>query len=112
MTDKVELLTVEYVLALPRYTALYPDFAVPFGVTGRWKDRSETAVLQTPDGQQCSVNVEFSLTHHQVVDPKDIDRSWRITALLMDFGGKSPPLGSKLFVSRESRDALFADQVS
>ena len=102
---RVELLTVTDRFQIDGAgIVLLPDFSVP---SGRWAARTESVRLVTPDGQSCETLATFDLSHFRISDPTvSIDRRWRVTIMLADMSSTEVPIGSKLFVSQEIRDAL------
>ena len=102
--NPIELLTVEGSFQITgRGLVVRPDFAVPNG----WKNRSETVVVVRPDGQQQEATGEFSLSHFKPLDSKvSVDKRWRVVLMLKDYKSNELPIGSKILVSHETRDAL------
>ena len=107
----VELLTVQDCFHISgRGVLVVPDFSVP---GGRWVDREETVVVVKPDGHDFEAAARFNLAHFKIPDPKvSIDRRWRVTILFPDKTSEDVPVGSKILVSREIRDALFPKTVA
>ncbi len=102
--DHVELLNVEELVEITgRGVVVIPDFPVPNG----WKDRTEVVVVTKPDGEQFSTNVQFSVTHFNIADSSvSADKRWRITVMLLDRKKVEVPVGSKILVSPEIREAI------
>ena len=109
--ERVELLTVSDRFNISgRGIIVLPDFSVP---GGRWTDRDEVVSVTTPDGDSFEATARFNLAHFYIPDPKvSIDRRWRVTVLFPDKSGVNVPVGSKIFVSRETRDLLFPKGVA
>ena len=107
--SRVELLTIEDRFAIEgRGVVIVPDFSVPDG----WKDRTDAVVVMKPDGQQQEAEAQFSMSHFVPLDRKaPLDKRWRIVVLLL--GGKKEdlPVGSKILVSQEVRDAILPHHV-
>ena len=108
--SRVELLAIEdRFLVEGRGVIIVPDFSVPPG----WKDRIDTVVVTKPDGQQHEAKAQFSMSHFRPVDPKaPIDKRWRIVVLLLGENKEDLPVGSKILVSREIRDAILPHNVA
>ena len=103
---RVELLTIEDCFQISGFgVVLLPDFSVP---GGRWQDREDTVVIAKPDGQDFQATARFGLSHFNIADPKvSIDRRWRVT---VSFPGRTKdelPIGSKILVSSEVREAIL-----
>lgn len=108
--SRVELLTVQdCFLIVGRGVVVIPDFSVPNG----WKDRAETVAVTTPDGQVYETAARCSMSHFLLLDrTASLDRSWRIVVLLLDRKKDKLPVGSKISVSQETRDAIFPHNVA
>jgi len=102
--SRVELLTVEDCFLIEgRGLVVIPDFSVPNG----WKNRTESVTVVRPDGQQCQGEAQFSMSHFRLLDPNAlIDKRWRITVLLQNWKKEELPVGSKIFVSQQAKDAI------
>jgi hypothetical protein len=105
--EPVELLTVTDSFQLSGIGLTFmPDFSVPKG----WKNRVQQIIVATPDGRQFEAVAQFNMTHFNISDPEaTVDRRWRILVTLPDTTKEQVPLGSRLFVSPELRDALLRD---
>ena len=108
--SRVELLTVEDSFQISgRGVVVIPDFSVPDG----WKDRAETVAVTRPDGQVYEAAARFSMSHFRLLDrTASLDRSWRIVVLLLDRQKDELPVGSKISVSQETRDAILPHNVA
>ena len=108
--NRVELLTVEdRFLIEGRGVIVIPDFAVPNG----WKNRTEIVAVVTPDGQQYEAAAWFNMSHFKPVDPNSpVEKRWRIIILLLDRKREELPVGSKILVSQEARDAILTNHAS
>lgn len=102
--SSVELLTIEDCFLIEgRGVVVIPDFSVPDG----WKDRTDTVVVTKPDGQRYDATARFSMSHLRMLDPKaPIDKRWRVVVLLLNGKKDELPVGSKILVSQEVRDAI------
>src|SRR5438309_11358347 len=107
--SSVELLTVEDCFLIEgRGVVVIPDFSVPDG----WKDRTDTVVVMKPDGHRYDATARFSMSHFRMLDPKaPIDKRWRVVVLLLDRKKEDLPVGSKIIVSQEVRDAILPHNV-
>jgi len=86
-----------------------PNFSIPEA----WENRTEKVLVITPDGLRLEASGEFSSTHVNISDPTaPIDQRWRITLWLTDRTKDEVPIGSKIFVSQELKDALVRDAAS
>jgi hypothetical protein len=108
--SRVELLTIEDLFLIEgRGVVVIPDFSVPDG----WKDRTDTVVVTKPDGQQYEATAQFSMSHFRMLDPKtSIDKRWRVVVMLLNGKKEELPVGSKILVSQEIRDALLPHNVT
>jgi len=102
----VESLTVEDSFEIGDLgIVLRPDLSVP---NGRWKARSDMVTVIKPDGQQFETTAEFNLSHFNISDPSvSIDRRWRVVLSLPGRTKGELPVGTRILVSQEMRDALF-----
>jgi hypothetical protein len=107
--SRVELLAVQDCFLIEgRGVVVIPDFSVPNG----WKDRAETVAVTKPDGQMYEAAAQFSMSHFRLLDrTASLDRSWRIIVLLLDRKKDDLPVGSKIAVSQETRDAILPHNV-
>ena len=108
--NRVELLTVEDCFLIEgRGVVVIPDFSVPPG----WRDRTDTVTVTKPDGQQYEAMAQFSMSLYRFLDRKaDIDKVYRVVALLRDRKKEDLPVGSKILVSPEVRDAMLPHNVA
>ncbi len=106
----VELLSVEDCFLIEgRGVVVIPDFSVPDG----WRDRTDTVTVTKPDGQQYEATAQFSMSHYRLLDPKaSIDKRWRVVTLLLNRKTEDLPVGSKIFVSQQVRDAILPNSVA
>ena len=109
----VELLTVEDTSWLPakntQILILRPDFPVSNapGSLGK-QDRLEPVVIARPDGQQVEATAHISVAHVNIRDPEaPIGMRWRITVWFTDRPKDDVPIGSRILVSQEVRDAIL-----
>jgi hypothetical protein len=102
----VELFTVEDRFEIDSLgVVLLPGLSVP---NGRWKVRNDKVTVVRPDGEQFETTAEFKLMHFYISDPTvSIDRRWRVVLSLPGRTRGELPLGAKILVSQEMRDALF-----
>jgi len=83
---------------------LHPDFAVP---TGGWKKVTEKVMIVRPDGCNIEATAEITMQHFNIRDPNvSIDKRWRVGLYLTDAKKDDVPIGSKILVSQEIKDAL------
>jgi hypothetical protein len=104
--EHFELLTVEERFQLTRRgLIIIPDFSAP---AGKWTNCSETVVVIRPDGREFETTAKFTLTHFNIPDPAvPVDKRWRIVISLPYSTKEETPIGSRVFVSRDVRDALL-----
>ena len=102
--NAVELLTVEASFTLSEWgIVLVPDFPVPDG----WKDRTETVTVVQPNGEKYDATIRLSKAHFNIPDPRvSLEKRWRVVARLPNWK-KEVPVGSKILVSQEVRDAIL-----
>lgn len=61
-----------------------------------------------PDGQQYEAMAQFSMSHFNIRDPHvPIARRWRVVVVLPDRTKDELPVGSRILVSSEVRDAIL-----
>ena len=111
---RVELFTVEDTSWIPaentQLLILRPDFPV----SGGWRrlgqfERMETVTIVRPDGQQIEAIAHISTSHINYSDPHvPIEMRWRITVWFTDRPKEDVPIGSRILVSEEIRDAILA----
>src|ERR1041385_1418612 len=101
----VELLSIEESFEIiGRGVVVIPDFPVPRG----WKDRTETVVVVQPNGQHLEATALFNMSHFTFTDPNvPLDKRWRVVVQLLDKKKEDLPIGSKILVSQEARDAIL-----
>ena len=107
--ERVALMTVESTFSVDhaerRRLIIHPDLSVP---PAGWKERSETVTILTPEEREFEAAATFCLSHINIKDPDvPIDQRWRVIVCLQGVTSDSVPVGSKIFVSRETRDALL-----
>jgi len=107
---RIELLTVEDAFPLSNgrgmsMLIITPDFSVP---KAGWKERMEAVTIVKPDGGEIEATATISLSHFNIRDPDvSIDRRWRVTILFANRTKEDVPAGSRIFVSRETGNALL-----
>ena len=107
--DRVELLTVTDTFQIANWgLVVTPDFSVP----NRWKNLSETVSVVTPDGHEFEALAQFNMTHLNIRGSGDVDKRWRIVVCLPEERKDDVPIGSKIFVAREVRDAVLRDDAA
>jgi len=109
-----ELVTVEDTFWIDRngvkMLIIHPNFSVP---KEGWQSRTETVVVIRPDGQEFEATAQMELTHFNIRDPRvSIDKRWRVTLWLTNFTKDDVPIGSKVLVSQQLRDALLTRPLS
>ncbi len=103
--ERVELLTVEDCFQIGGLVVLRPDFSVP---NGRWTARAETVLIVRPNGERFEAAAQFSMSHFNISDPSvSIDLRWRVVISLPSCTKDQVPIGSKILVSPQMRDALL-----
>jgi len=107
--ERLQLLTVEDTFwiegnAVPMLI-IHPNFSVP---RGGWQSRTETVVVMRPDGQMIDATAVISMTHFNIPEPSvPIDKRWRVCMRLTNRTKEEVPIGSRILVSQELRDALL-----
>jgi hypothetical protein len=101
----VELLTVADLFQLTGLGLTFvPDFAVP----SHWRNLKAPARVITPSGEVIETVAQFNATHFNIRDPQvPVERRWRVVVTLPEVQKEQVPIGSKLFVSSEVRDAVL-----
>jgi hypothetical protein len=107
---RIELLTVEDCFLIEwRGVVVIPDFSVPEG----WKDRTEVVTVVKPDGQQYEATAQIGMSHYRLLDPKaPIEKRWRVIVLLQSEKKENLPVGSKVLVSLEVKDAILPSEIA
>jgi len=102
-----ELLTVADTFQLSHVgLTLMPDFAVP---NGTWKSRSAPVVVITPDGQELETTAQFNMTHFNIPDPSvSVEKRWRVVISIPTLHKQQVPIGSRVMVSSEVKNALLS----
>ena len=109
----VELLTIDHTFWINgkcvQMLVLHPDFTIPKGWDQRaWTKRDVPVVAVTPEGQQVEATAQFSVSHFNIPDPDvPIEMRWRLTMWLTDRTKEEVPVGSKILISQEVRDAIL-----
>ena len=109
--ERFELVTVEDTFWIDRNAVkmliIHPNFSVPQGV---WQSRTEAVVVRRPDGQEFEATAHLELTHFNIRAPHvSIDKRWRVTMWLANTTKDDVPIGSKVLVSQQLRDALVLE---
>jgi hypothetical protein len=112
--ERVPLITVEKTLCLGsdlplerRVLIVAPRLRVP---PDGWSERTETVTILRPDGREFEAMAQISLSHLNIkMEHRNftMDQRWRVTILFVGLTSDDVPAGSKIFVSDETRDALF-----
>lgn len=109
----VELLIVEHTFGIDRNAVrmliLHPQFALPSGrSTMDWGERIESVVVVRPDGSEVEATAHIAVGHLNISGPNvTIEERWRITVWLTDRKSEEVPVGSRILVRREIRDAIL-----
>jgi len=84
---------------------IHPDFSVP---PSGWRSRTESVTILKPNGEEFETIAELNLSHFNIRDSNSpLDRRWRVTVSLPNRTGEDVPIGSKILVSPEIRDAIL-----
>ena len=84
---------------------IHPDFSAP---SSGWQSRTEAVTILKPNGQEFETTAQLNLSHFNIRDPEvPLDRRWRVTVSLPNRTREDVPVGSKILVSPETRDAIF-----
>ena len=110
--ERVALITVESTFDSAsgdhgerRRLIIHPDLSVP---PAGWTKRTETVTILTPEGREFEATATFCLSHVNIKDQRvSIDQRWRVIMCLLGTTSDCVLVGSKIFVSRETRDALL-----
>jgi hypothetical protein len=112
-TNRVELLTVERASWIPAKDSgiltVWPDFSVPEGWERQgWTERIEPVLVSQPDGRQIEASAHISMTHIHFLDPSaSLDQIWRLRVWFTDRAKGDVPVGSRILVAPEIRDAIL-----
>jgi hypothetical protein len=106
--ERVELLTVEDSFQITgRGLVLVPTFCVPNG----WKNRTGPLVVVRPDGQQYEATAQFNMVHFNISDPNvPLDKRWQIEVVIEDRKKDELPIGSRILVAPDLKDAIVGDR--
>jgi hypothetical protein len=106
--NRVKLMTIEDRFHIRGVgVTIRSDFRVP---NGHWAARTEAVIVVKPDGHNFEAIAKFNLSHFNISDPKvSIERRWRVTIMFPDMLSEDVPVGSKILVSHEIKEALFYD---
>src|SRR5215469_6039022 len=118
--ERVALITTERAFCLRSDThpercvlIVHPDLSVP---ASGWKERTETVTVLRPDGRQIEAAAQISLSHFNFKMSErhltTVDQRWRVTVSFRGLTTDDVPDGSKILVSRETRDALLPKTVA
>jgi hypothetical protein len=88
---------------------LHPNFSVPLDwEQNAWSQRTEPVVVAKPNGQQIEAPLRSTWEHFRISDPSvSIDKRWRLTLWLTDRTKEEIPVGSRILVSPEDRNAIL-----
>ena len=86
-----------------------PGFPVPWDSKGHgWKNRTEDVGIVRPDGSELEATAQINMIHLNIPDPSvPLEARWKITMWLTDRMSEEVPVGSRILVSQEVRDALL-----
>jgi hypothetical protein len=106
--SRVDLLTIAERFQIGPSVYLIPDFSVP---GGQWKSTSEVVLVVPPNGQQFEATAQFNLSHFNIRDPEaSMDKRWRVVVAMPERKKEEFPVGSRILVSPQIRDALLPSQ--
>jgi len=110
--DRAELLTVEHTFWINKpgisMLVLSPSFPMPRDWEKKgWSERREAVVVVRPDGAEIGATAQINMTHLSIRGPVNPRDCWRITVWLTDRTEDDVPVGSKILISQEIRDALL-----
>src|SRR4051794_12757163 len=110
--QRFELMTVEHAWLLERpgvhMLILSPHFLMPAGWEKKgWRERNESVLVVRPDGTEIEANAQINVTHLNISGLVPLRERWPITIWLTDRNTEEVPVGSKILVSREVRDAIL-----
>jgi hypothetical protein len=99
---------VEECFALTRIgLTLIPDFPVP--QHEKWKNFDTQVLIITPNGEQKEFQANFQRWHFNFGEPGvDISRRWRIVVSLPSASKEDAPVGSRVLVTPDIKQALGA----
>jgi hypothetical protein len=104
----VELMTVLDCHEIGGGIVLLPNFSVP---NGKWKSRIEKVIIVKTDGQKIDAVGRFNLSHFNYADPSvSLDKRWRVTVSFPEKTKDFVPVGSKIYVPQEFKEALILQE--
>ena len=111
--ERVELLTIEDTFWISRneveMLVISPGLRVP---KGGFKSCTDKVIIATPDGNQIEATAHLSMSHFKISDPNaSIEKRWKVTLWLTDRTKEEVPIGSKILVSPELKNALLIEKV-
>jgi hypothetical protein len=84
---------------------LVPSFELP--LNGKWKNITEQVIIETPGGKTLNVEAFFSVAHLNIKDPTvSASKRWPILVTLRGVEKESVPVGSKIFVSPDTKKSI------
>ena len=105
MDRKLLLIVEDTFLIEGRGLLLLPDFSVP---EGGLSDVEELVTLEPPDGVSFEMKAGFDTAHLNIRDPNvPMDRWWRIVISLLECSKDRVPVGTRIFASPGTCDALL-----
>jgi len=110
--DRVELLTVERATWMSAkgfgLLTVWPDFAVPGGWERHgWTERIEPVLVIQPDGHQVEAAAHIGMSHIHYFDASGGGDIWRLRIWFTDRAQNDVPVGSRILVAPEVRDAIL-----
>ncbi len=90
---------------------IHPTFPTPRDWNKHgWGQRTERVLVVTPEGRQLEATARINVIHVNFREPHvPIEERWPIAIWLTDRRPEEIPVGSKIFVSPEVRDAILPD---
>lgn len=111
--ERVELITVERTSRLSKASepdwsllVVHPNFSL--SQTGKgFSARTEPVTILRPDGREFEATAEIGISHLNIPTSTSIDERWRVVVTFRGLTSEDVPDGSRIFISRDTRDTLF-----
>jgi hypothetical protein len=103
---RVELLTVEDSFDITgRGVIITPLFPLP---AKGWQSCQEPVTIVSPSGHEFDTTAQLNVEHFSFREPKNPpDSGWRVVLMIVGIPKEQLPIGSKVLVSSDVRDALL-----
>lgn len=109
--EKVELMQIEDSFMIDSIgLILIPSFDLP--PEGNWKNITEEVTIRNLEGVEITAEALFSIAHLNIKDPTvNVSKRWPILISLRGICKELVPVGSTIFVSKSTREAVTGQNV-